>query len=272
MRKETAFVVVTGLFNIVFQISLAVYPQYLQQHAWILKYLWVFLAGCLTTLVLVNITRKSSSKARPVTRTAETKSESTIRDSGNSTVNLNIGPVPSPLLAPPSAAPPRKHIEVETLELLTAEITEGSDSKFTFSEKNENSVTALLLPVHFDAIKSDPGTEMLAVGASLVFTNSVSGQKIRIAHAIWIDGSRVDTQDILAGETKHVIVAILHEGKAKAFGTKSAGLDWAPGAGVVGNFEDSDLPIARYNLELVLRWWKEKRVFEIVLEENKLFV
>jgi hypothetical protein len=266
MRKDVKFEVLGVLGTLVFHVTLALFPEKIQPYAWLLKYIWTFLAGSLAMLILVRLT-ESKPKPEPTSPTTSptTKSEATVTSSGNPTVNVNLAAGHSPT-AP--ATHVTKHIEVEQLPILKRPVALDSDSKLDFAKADsKDALDTMVLPIHFSAINSDPGTEMLNVRASLVFTDTESGNVIsRVPHGIWLDGKTADTQDIHFGETKFVMLATIVDGRAKVFSTKSMNLSWDIAGNFSDDIEDHDLPIARYQVQVVLTWWKEKRVFEFELD------
>jgi hypothetical protein len=266
MQKGVAFQGLALLGTIAFQISIAIFPQQLQPYAWLMKYVWTFWVGSLAMLILVRITERGKGESKPESTSPTPKSEAAVKNSGNATVNVNLASSHSAVLP---VAPAMKHIEVEQLELLKRTIATGPDSKLNFAKPDsKDAIVALLLPIHFNAVKSDPGTEMFNVRSSIVFTCDTSGGVIRVPHGIWLDGTTLDTQDIHRGETKYIILALIDGGQAKVFSTKCIDLRWEK-TEAGDDIEDQDLLIARYRVQVVLTWWNQKRVVELELDLTK---
>jgi hypothetical protein len=195
-----------------------------------------------------------------------TASGGTVSDSGNSKVDVHVYPTTPPVRPePPRFTAPAPREKRSCMEIRDTEIRPVYLDDETIwrigknpASRGEVDSVALLLPIYFNAKESDPGARVEYAKVHLVFTNPAFPRKpITVAHACWV-GARFDSIEINPGETKNSILAFFDKQgggvhKLTTLSTNRTKYDWyeeADGA----DFDSSGLPLAEYQLEIVLIW------------------
>jgi hypothetical protein len=135
-----------------------------------------------------------------------------------------------------------------------------------------NCVAAILLPVFFDPRRSDPGTDIESARTSLVLTDNNSGQEYPVAHAVWIDGTRLHLLDIEQGDTVYILLAILSEQGTASMTLSNNKTDYGwYRDGNSNAFDNQELPLGIYKLEVIIEWSSNRReMFELQFDLNEL--
>lgn len=131
---------------------------------------------------------------------------------------------------------------------------------------------AIVLPVFFDPRRSDPGTYIDNATSSLVFTDNASGHEYRVAHACWMDGTKLHFLDIRQGDTVYILLAILREnGPALAVSNNKTDYKWYRDGNQKDSFDNQELRLGVYKLEVVIEWSSNRReMFELPFDLNEL--
>jgi hypothetical protein len=111
------------------------------------------------------------------------------------------------------------------------------------------------------------------VTSHLVVTNAETGRVInRVGHGLWVNASALDYVDFAFGDTNYIVVALLNPNGSEV-NTVSTNLTDYKVYNHEGNipfFEFLDLPIAKYRVQVVLNWWKEKRTLDVELDLSSI--
>jgi hypothetical protein len=218
--------------------------------------------------------------------------EARVVDSGNATgtggsatatgghVNVFLPPalVPSPAApAPTHLAPKQRVIHLCTSKPVVRRIHLDGQLVWRIG-KNEGyrgeTCTGILMPIYFDAVRSDPGTYMEYVKGHLIFRDGISHEELRVDHACWIDGTTLDHTEMSLGETKHLVLAVMSDtadGKAMILSTNRTDYDSYRADNPKDEFESQELPTGKYDLSIVITWsGKGRQIFELPFELSEL--
>lgn len=173
-------------------------------------------------------------------------------------------------------SPKQKVIQLSHREPIVRRLHCDSDDCWHFGESKAHGAqvncAAILLPVFFDPRRSDPGTFIENARSSLVFTDTTSGQEYPVAHACWIDGTKLYFLDITQGDTIYVLLAILseHGTESMTLSNNKTDYNWYKDSNAEA-FEDQELPLGVYKLEVIIEWSGNRRaVFELPFDLNAL--
>lgn len=191
-------------------------------------------------------------------------------------------------LRPPEVRPPARglergkekhaHIEcrdprLETLHLDGQAIWRLGENPITWERQNDS--LGILLPLYLDPRQSDAGVRVEYARVHLVFTDSLNPKSpVTVDHACWIN-SCWDYVELLPGETKHILLALLKEDSQDlaTITTNRTGLNWYREYGG-RDFDFVSLPRADYKLEAILMWGGNqefRKIFGIALNLTKQF-
>jgi hypothetical protein len=186
------------------------------------------------------------------------------------TAHFVLPPTPLPV---PTPAPPAKKKKVIVLKPLAPvlkwiHLDDNISWRLGQSRRGPSSA-GILLPIYFDAIRSDAGTGMEYVKAHLVLTERNLQRQFTVAHACWIGNVTLDYIALSPGEDRQLLLAVM---KDKGEGglllsTNRTSYDWYNESNPEEEFATEDIPLGTYEVTVVVTWQGNgKEVFELPVD------
>jgi hypothetical protein len=179
-------------------------------------------------------------------------------------------------LAPSTPTPKQKEFRLPHSKPVNRSIYLDSDDCWRMGEGRDYGTQvncgALLLPVYFDPRHSTPGAYIDNATASLVFTDTASGQEYRVGHACWIDGTKLYFLDIRQGDTIYILLTISPgDDVFSTVSNNKTDYNWYKERNPKAAFDIEDLPLGVYKLEVVIEWSSNQKVMvDLPFDLNEL--